>query len=324
MRRAGPALLAALLLLGLIGLPMPGALAQTAQCSDGVDNDGDVAVDYPEDPGCATADDNTEDGSHYSSRPQCNDNVDNDYDNAEDMNDSECESPADNIEGPETPACSDGIDNDEDGAIDHPDDSGCSTAGDFREDRIEAECADGLDNDGDGNIDYPNDTACARLDDDFECTDCPDTGQPECGDGIDNDGDGLIDWGDDPDCERYGDEEDGAIHEDVIHDRTVNIGRFRHVEFPRYTGLMVKGLVRAEESRCAVRVPVKIQIRDDGRWITWKTDTTNSEGRFKVIVRDLPERFRASASWHRFEPDPDSQQHCRPAQDIRRHRHHRR
>src|SRR5205823_884204 len=40
------------------------------QCSDGKDNDGDGLVDFPEDPGCTSATDDTEDSQPA---PQCSD-----------------------------------------------------------------------------------------------------------------------------------------------------------------------------------------------------------------------------------------------------------
>jgi len=48
-------------------------LARVFACDDGVDNDGDGLVDFPEDPGCANATADRE-------NPQCNDGVDNDGD----------------------------------------------------------------------------------------------------------------------------------------------------------------------------------------------------------------------------------------------------
>jgi hypothetical protein len=37
--------------------PVPTAVPDPVACADGVDNDGDERVDYPEDKGCRTADD---------------------------------------------------------------------------------------------------------------------------------------------------------------------------------------------------------------------------------------------------------------------------
>ncbi len=62
-----------------------------AECSDGIDNDGNSLIDYPDDPGCTSALDLYEDT---------------------------------------IAACADGIDNDSDGSTDFPADIGCDSAGD--------------------------------------------------------------------------------------------------------------------------------------------------------------------------------------------------
>jgi OOP family OmpA-OmpF porin len=72
----------------------PPVVAAAAVCSDGQDNDGDGKIDYPNDPGCSTADDGDE---------------------------------------TDPPVCSDGIDNDGDGLIDFPADKGCESADDLDE-----------------------------------------------------------------------------------------------------------------------------------------------------------------------------------------------
>ncbi|MPY80554.1 MAG: hypothetical protein GEV04_19320 [Actinophytocola sp.] len=86
------------------------------ECSDGVDNDGDKKIDYPEDPGCDSPEDNDE------------------------------------SDDPTTPECSDGVDNDKDGWTDYPDDPGCDSEEDDSE-SPNPECSDGVDNDGDGKVD---------------------------------------------------------------------------------------------------------------------------------------------------------------------------
>ncbi len=102
------------------------AAAATPQCSDGVDNDGDGKIDFPADPGCSSATDDSEAGGG--------------------------------------PQCSDGIDNDGDGKIDFPADKGCTSASDTSEagdgtdsrgaaESGDSQCDDGKDNDGDGVID---------------------------------------------------------------------------------------------------------------------------------------------------------------------------
>lgn len=64
--------------------------ANKAQCNDGIDNDGDGLIDFPDDPCCTSETDNTE-----NSQP--------------------------------SPQCSDGRDNDNDGKIDFPNDPGCTS-----------------------------------------------------------------------------------------------------------------------------------------------------------------------------------------------------
>ncbi len=73
-----------------------GAPPPAAQCSDGIDNDNDGLIDFPDDPGCVDANDNDE----FNAPP------------------------------PPVAQCSDGIDNDNDGLIDFPDDPGCIDAND--------------------------------------------------------------------------------------------------------------------------------------------------------------------------------------------------
>ena len=70
--------------------------SQPPACADGLDNDGDKLVDFPSDPGCASAGDFSE---------------------------------ADPLPPPAA-ACADGIDNDGDGLVDYPQDPGCASATD--------------------------------------------------------------------------------------------------------------------------------------------------------------------------------------------------
>jgi len=148
------------------------------QCQDGIDNDGDGLVDYPADPGCTDADDDTEAPNPTDSGPACSDGADNDQDGLIDMADPGCSSPADDDEtdggGGGSPACSDGADNDGDGLIDYPADPGCTDANDTDETDGQGggggspQCSDGIDNDGDGEIDYPADDDCESASDDKE------------------------------------------------------------------------------------------------------------------------------------------------------------
>jgi hypothetical protein len=104
------------------------------QCADGADNNNDGSFDYPYDPGCAAAGDNTE------------------------------RAPA------ASPRCFNGIDDDRDGSTDFPADSGCHGAADDDEDwngRALA-CADGMDNDVNGLADYPTDPHCDSAADPLE------------------------------------------------------------------------------------------------------------------------------------------------------------
>lgn len=74
-------------------------LVFVAQCTDGLDNDGDLLIDYPSDLGC--------------------------------------DGPGDNDETDPVYVCSDSIDNDGDGKIDYPDDPGCDNTTDQTEENIE-------------------------------------------------------------------------------------------------------------------------------------------------------------------------------------------
>ena len=160
-----------------------------AQCSDGVDNDGDGKIDFPADPDCTGPTDDSEAGN--AGRPEC----------------------------------SDGVDNDGDGKIDFPADPGCTSRNDNSEGsdggnegadrRGDAECEDGRDNDGDGLVDFPNDPGCTSRNDDSEAggggtAGAGAGGGTECSDGIDNDGDGKIDFPDDPGCESENDDSEGG------------------------------------------------------------------------------------------------------------------
>jgi hypothetical protein len=105
-----------------------------ASCSDGIDNDGDGAIDFPDDSGCANSNDDEDDLIP----PQCADGRDNDGDGKTDApNDPGCFAPNQDSEeddcpdGPNCPECSDGKDNDDNGQTDFPNDSGgCMSAAD--------------------------------------------------------------------------------------------------------------------------------------------------------------------------------------------------
>ena len=215
-------------------------------CDDGVDNDEDGLIDYPNDPGCSTASDLDEADPDVA--PACSNDIDDDLDGLTDFgSDAECISAADDFEGPD---CSDGIDNDEDGRLDFDrDGNGQPDANRDREcvcaaDPLETEqpqcrdkcdndndglidledpgcrndpegamefnipqCRDFIDNNGDGRTDYPADPSCRFPDAPLEI----DVEEPpQCDDGFDNDGDGRIDYPNDEGCIAAADTNEGA------------------------------------------------------------------------------------------------------------------
>jgi large repetitive protein len=113
------------------------------QCADGIDNDGDGDIDFPDDLGCESAADDSEDSAPLA---KCSDNRDNDGDGKIDYpNDPGCVAPLDDDEeddcptGPDCPQCGNGIDDNGDGTIDYPADPGCTSASDpteFLEDPV--------------------------------------------------------------------------------------------------------------------------------------------------------------------------------------------
>ena len=146
---------------GAVSIPLP---ACVPQCSDGIDNDADGAVDYPADAACSSADDNDENDF----KTQCQDGIDNDGDGVRDLLDPGCANNQDNNEGDKTTQCQDKIDNDGDGAIDYPNDYSCSTPQDNDEANLRSQCQNGIDDDGDGTIDYPSDPGCSNFQDNDE------------------------------------------------------------------------------------------------------------------------------------------------------------
>jgi len=167
------------------------------ECENGRDDDGDGWIDYPEDPGCEST--NEEDEFNYPTGLECSDNKDNDGDGLIDGNDPECKSPKDEYEMFE---CSDGKDNESpfglepgaprgDGLID-AEDPGCWKLIDIPESydpklddeaAATSQCQDKIDNDADGLIDL----------DDPDCFDKIDYTESGSFGGIDEDGDGYFD-----------------------------------------------------------------------------------------------------------------------------------
>ena len=107
------------------------------QCNDAIDNDGDGTIDFPDDPGCDSTSDETEDSP---SKPACSDGRDNDGDGKKDYpNDPGCQLPQSDDEiddcpsGPGCPQCGNGRDDDLNGKTDYPADTGCTSAADTAE-----------------------------------------------------------------------------------------------------------------------------------------------------------------------------------------------
>ena len=74
------------------------------QCADGIDNDGDLKIDFPADPGCENRNDNNE----VDPLPACSDGIDNDGDGkidygANGLGDPGCEKRSDNDEADPPP-----------------------------------------------------------------------------------------------------------------------------------------------------------------------------------------------------------------------------
>ena len=138
-----------------------------AECSNGQDDDGNTKVDFPNDPGCASANDDSEfNDLDTFSVPDCQNREDDDLDGLVDTADAGCvgatdASEANNLQNPE---CSDGF------APDFPS-TDCSAAGDNDETFTE-ECGNGTDDDGDGNVDGA-DGGCTFPYDDDESSENP-------------------------------------------------------------------------------------------------------------------------------------------------------
>lgn len=146
-------------------------LAIVRPCADGVDNDGDHDVDYPDDPECLSASDESEE-------PQCSDGVDNDFDGDTDYGaDADCTSAADLLEAPDL---------DGDFVVDDEDDCLQVPNADQRD----------TDLDGYGNIcdpDFTNDGVVGGPDYGvLSAAYGSSSGEPAYSEHVDTDGDGVI------------------------------------------------------------------------------------------------------------------------------------
>ncbi|MBN1156668.1 hypothetical protein JXA85_03570 [Candidatus Woesearchaeota archaeon] len=158
------ALISALVLVAVLVLAVAFAAPRANKaCNDGIDNDGDTYIDYPDDPGCSSSKDNSE----LNTAIECDDGVDNaDADSLADYpGDAGCSSPSDNDES--DGACDDTSDNDLDTYTDYPSDPGCTSYSDSSE-LGTVECDDGTDNDLDTYTDYPDDAGCTGPSDNDE------------------------------------------------------------------------------------------------------------------------------------------------------------
>ena len=137
------------------------SVTHVSACQDGIDNDGDMLVDFPADPGCSSPADGDE------ADVECSDGLDNDGDMDIDWPaDLECIGPDDTSEGG-PPACNDGLDNDGDGLTDFGADPDCASATDRSEATLRR-CMNGVDDDGDSLVDFPDDPGCHSPNDDSE------------------------------------------------------------------------------------------------------------------------------------------------------------
>lgn len=159
---------------------VPAEVSETSACSNGLDDDLDGFIDYPEDKQCESA----QDDSEMAPMAACNDGHDNDGDGLTDFpEDTDCNSPDSFMEQSQ---CTDGVNNDTQAEL-----SGVKTS------------VDTLGRDAAVDGDDPQCAGDATL----ESTAVPywvtwqlGIGLPECANGIDDDQDGTPDLAD-PDCQ---------------------------------------------------------------------------------------------------------------------------
>ncbi|HET7482202.1 MAG TPA: hypothetical protein VFK89_05010, partial [Actinomycetota bacterium] len=84
-----------------------------------------------------------------------------------------------------------------------------------------------------------------------------------------------------------------------------------------------RGHVESGFTQCVQQVPVKVQYRTAGTWVTRKSDTTNDRGVFKVLVRDTVGRYRAVAPvFHITDQQAGIDHVCDRAKSPRKRHHH--
>lgn len=153
------------------------------QCRNGIDNDGDGWIDWPNDPGCDSAEDNDETNGDLG---LCANNEDDDSDGFVDGRDPLCLT----WQGTrERALCQNNEDDDGDGWIDELD-YGCIEDNDdneFNDPAASPACSDGIDNDGDLLVDRADPECLSGTQDDessiiiqvFECNDGIDNADSE-------------------------------------------------------------------------------------------------------------------------------------------------
>ena len=156
------------------------------KCSNGIDDDNDGLIDYPNDPGCYGSFDNDEHASFL----VCDDGADatNDRDTLADFRlsggDPGCVSATDpsEIDG----ECDDNLDSSDRDTLSDATDPGCTSTSDQTE--TDGECDD--------NVDSANDADLLGDASDPGCTSTSDTSEidGQCDDKLDNDGDTHTDW----------------------------------------------------------------------------------------------------------------------------------
>ena len=200
-----------------LGLPPLSEFGVMTACSDGLDNDGDGLIDFPQDPGCIDLRDIEE--LDPSPDGPCEDQLDNDNDGLIDFDDPGCvlSEGLEEYQAPLNPECSNGEDDDGDGYIDYPADESCTGPQGEDESLIPtpSACQNLMDDDFDGLIDFPYDPGCASPEDTDETDQLMVSMIPQCNDGVDNDLDGYVDLADSscvtPSDPRERQSEDAAI-----------------------------------------------------------------------------------------------------------------
>lgn len=115
------------------------------------------------------------------------------------------------------------------------------------------------------------------------------------------------------------------IPTETNHPRTAHLNRFKHINLGGgERSLKVSGTLSTDTGfdACSANQSIKVQIRAGGEWLTRKSDTTNSNGKFSVLIRDITKKYRAVAS-KSFIVDGDGNiDNClRAVSNVRRHRH---